>query len=156
MPHNTGDSALPSHLPAAVLVFGWVRAAPGLKSVDLQVRTQRVSVGWILVHLLSIAVLVPLTYLLYPEGPTALPFFAVVALWILFGAAAVLAAGLAMMPWVLWRDAGLALGSTWLYAASVALLGVGAWQWSSASVGSDCRTHLRPGAAPPRAHHTDA
>ena len=114
----------------AVLVFGWVRAAPGLKSVDLQVRAQRVSVGWILVHLLSIAVLVPLTYLLYPEGPTALPFFAVVALWILFGAAAVLAAGLAMMPGVLWRDAGLALGSTWLYAASVALLGVGAWQWS--------------------------
>jgi exosortase E/protease (VPEID-CTERM system) len=115
---------------AAVLVFGWVQASPPLKSVDLQARTARLSVDWIIVHLLSILVLVPLTYLLYPDGAALVPFPAVLALWVIFGATAVLAASLAAMPWHLWRDAGRALGSTWLYAASVALLGVGAWQWS--------------------------
>ncbi len=35
-----------------------------------------------------------------------------------------------MMPWPLWRDAALSLGSTWHYAAFVALLGTSAWQWS--------------------------
>jgi exosortase E/protease (VPEID-CTERM system) len=115
---------------AAVLVFGVVRASPRLKSVDLDVRTTRVRAGWILAHILSIAVLAPLTHLLYGAGATSLPFVAVVPLWALFGAAALLAASLAMMPWPLWRDAGRALGSTWLYAAAVALLGIGAWQWS--------------------------
>ena len=115
---------------AAVLVFGLVRAPPQLKSVDLSARTTRLSAGWILAHILSVAMLVPLTYLLYRDGVTALPFFAVVACWALFGTAAVLAAGLAMMPWSLWRDAGRALGGTWLYAGSIALLGIGAWQGS--------------------------
>src|SRR5258708_5949930 len=41
---------------AAVLVFAFVRAAPQSKSVDVQVRATRVSVGWILVHLSSIAI----------------------------------------------------------------------------------------------------
>jgi exosortase E/protease (VPEID-CTERM system) len=113
---------------AAVVVFGWVRAAPQLKSVDLLVRTTRVNARWILVHILSIAVLVPVTYLLYREGTTLLPLL--VALWAIFGAAAVIAGSLALMPWPLWRDAGRALGGTWVYAASVALLGIIAWQWS--------------------------
>jgi exosortase E/protease (VPEID-CTERM system) len=113
---------------AAVLVFGWVRAAPQLKSVDLLVRTTRVNARWVLVHILSIAVLVPVTYLLYREGTTVLPLL--VALWAIFGASAVLAGSLAMMPWPLWRDTARSLGGTWLYAASVALLGIIAWQWS--------------------------
>ena len=99
---------------AALLVFGLVRAPPQLKSVDLYARSARLSAGWILAHILSMAMLVPLTYLLYRDGATALPFFAVVTLWALIGTAAVLAAGLAMMPWTLWRDAGRALGGTWL------------------------------------------
>jgi exosortase E/protease (VPEID-CTERM system) len=115
---------------AAVLVFGWVRAAPELKSVDSSVRTARLRWGWILVHVSSIAILVPLTYLLYSTGAVPLPYSAIVVLWVIFGASAVLAAGLAIMPSPLWRDAGRALGSTWLYAACVALLGIGAWQWS--------------------------
>lgn len=115
---------------AAVLVFGFVRAAPGLKSVDSYVRSARVGLGWVLAHVLFIAILVPLTYLLYRDGAAPLPFSAILALWAIFGTSAVLAASLAMMPWPLWRDAGRALGGTWLYAASVALLGIGAWQWS--------------------------
>jgi exosortase E/protease (VPEID-CTERM system) len=115
---------------AAVLVFGWVRAAPALKSVDSSVRTARLGWGWILVHVSSIAILVPLTYLLYSTGAVPLPYSAIVVLWVIFGASAVLAGGLATMPSPLWRDAGRALGSTWLYAACVALLGIGAWQWS--------------------------
>ncbi len=115
---------------ATVVVFGLVGAAPELKSVDSCVRTARVGLGWILTHVLSIAVLVPVTYLLYREGATPLPFSAILALWVIFGASAVLAASRAMMPWPLWRDAGRSLRGTWLYAASVALLGIGAWQWS--------------------------
>jgi exosortase E/protease (VPEID-CTERM system) len=115
---------------AALLVFGFVRAAPGLKSVDSHVRTTRLGWGWILAHVLCIAILVPLTYLLYRTGATPLPYSAIVVLWVIFGASAVLAASLAIMSWPLWRDAGRALGSTWLYAACVALLGIGAWQWS--------------------------
>jgi exosortase E/protease (VPEID-CTERM system) len=115
---------------AAVLVFGWVRAAPELKSVDSYARTARLGWGWILAHVSSVAILVPLTYLLYRAGATPLPYSAIVVLWVIVGASAVLAAGLAIMPWHLWRDAGRALGSTWLYAACVALLGIGAWQWS--------------------------
>ena len=115
---------------AAILIFAFVRAAPQLKSVDLYVRATRVSVGWILAHILCIAILVPLTYLLYGDGASPLPFAAIVALWIIFGAAAAFAASLAMIPWSLWRDAIRALGNTWCYAAFVALLGTGSWQWS--------------------------
>src|SRR5258708_17988122 len=49
---------------ASILVFAFVRA-PQLKSVDLHVRAAHVSVGWILVHILSLAMLVLLTVLLY-------------------------------------------------------------------------------------------
>ncbi len=66
----------------------------------------------------------------YRDGAGPLLFAPVVALWVVLGTAAVLAAGLAMMPWPLWRDAALSLGSTWHYAAFVALLGTSAWQWS--------------------------
>jgi exosortase E/protease (VPEID-CTERM system) len=114
---------------ASILVFAFVRA-PQLKSVDLHARAARVSLGWILVHILSIAMLVPLTYLLYRDGATPLPFAAVVTLWVILGAAAVLAASLALMPWPLWRDAARALGNTWHYGAFIALLGTSAWQWS--------------------------
>ncbi len=79
---------------AAVLVFGFVRAAPKLKSLDSYVRTARVDLGWILAHVLSIAILVPLTYLLYRDGAAPLPFSAILALWAIFGASAVLAANL--------------------------------------------------------------
>ena len=114
---------------AAILIFSYVRATPRLKSVDSRVRATHVRLGWIFAHITSIAVLVPLTYALY-DAATPLPFAAVVTLWVILGAAAAAAAGLAMMPWSLWRDAARALGSTWCYAAFVALLGTGAWQLS--------------------------
>ncbi len=115
---------------AATVVFAIVRATPQLRSVDLYVRTSRMSMRYVLVHILSIAILVPLTYLLYRDGVTPLALTAVVTLWIVFGVAAMLAAGLAMIAWPLWRDAARAIGSTWRYAALIALLGTGAWQWS--------------------------
>ena len=115
---------------AATVVFAIVRATPQLRSVDLYVRTSRMSMRYVLVHILSIAILVPLTYLLYRDGVTPLALTAVVTLWLVFGVAAMLAAGLAMIAWPLWRDAARAIGSTWRYAALIALLGTGAWQWS--------------------------
>ena len=115
---------------AATLVFAIVRATPQLKSVDGSVRASRMSMRYVLAHILSIAILVPLTYLLYRDGVTPLALAAVVTLWVSFGVAAMLAAGLALIPWTLWRDAARALGSTWRYAGFIALLGTGAWQWS--------------------------
>jgi exosortase E/protease (VPEID-CTERM system) len=113
---------------AAVLVFGWVRAAPKLKLIDLDVRTARLRGGWIFAHLLSIALLVPVSHLLYRDGIELLPLLT--ALWVILGGSAILAGTLALMPWPIWRDAGRTLGGTWLYAALVALLGIAAWQWS--------------------------
>jgi exosortase E/protease (VPEID-CTERM system) len=115
---------------AAILVFGLVQAAPQLKLVDLDVRAKSVRTAWATTHILFVVLLVPLTYLLYRDGAAPLPFAAIVLLWLIFGVGAALAAGLAMMSWRLWRSAAYALGSTWSYAAVVALLSTSAWQWS--------------------------
>ena len=115
---------------AAIVVFAVVRAAPQWKSLDLSVRALPVRVGWILSHTLSIAILVPLTYLLYNDGASPLPFAAVLTLWVILGVTAMLTVSLAMMPWPLWRDIARTLGGTWGYAAFIALLGTSAWQWS--------------------------
>jgi len=74
--------------------------------------------------------LVPLTSLLYNDRASPWPFAAVLTLWVILGVTAVLTVSLAVMPWPLWRDIARALGGTWGYAAFVALLGTGAWQWS--------------------------
>jgi exosortase/archaeosortase family protein len=115
---------------AAVLVFAFVQAAPQLKSIDFRVRSIRVSAIWIVAHVLCVAILIPLTYLLYRNWETPLLFAAMVTLGVVLCATAVFTAALALIPWPLWHDAARSLRSTWVYAACAALIGTGAWQWS--------------------------
>jgi exosortase E/protease (VPEID-CTERM system) len=113
---------------AALALFAYVRGWHALRSTDVAVRATPLRVGWMFGHVLCVAALVPLSYLLYRYTTTDLSLAAVVALWALIAAAAALAALLTMAPLALWRDAARALGVIWWYAAITALLGTGAMQ----------------------------
>jgi exosortase E/protease (VPEID-CTERM system) len=113
---------------AALALFTYVRGWQALRTTDAAVRTAPVRVGWLLGHVLCVAALAPLSYLLYRYTSTDLSLAAVVMLWSLIAAAAALAALLTMAPLALWRDAVRALGAIWWYAAIAALLGTGAMQ----------------------------
>jgi exosortase E/protease (VPEID-CTERM system) len=115
-------------LGAAVALFAYVRAGPNLKAAAEAVRTAPLRVGWILAHLLCIALLAPLSYSLYRYTATDLSFALVVGIWIVVGAAGALAAVLAMAPGPLWLSVARALGPIWWYAALAALLGTAAMQ----------------------------
>jgi exosortase E/protease (VPEID-CTERM system) len=117
-------------LAAAIALFAYVRGWHHMRAVEADVRAAPMRVGWVLAHLLLVAVLAPLSYLLYRYTATELSVAGVVALWGVVGVAAVLAALLAMAPLVLWRDAARALGVIWWYAAVAALLGSGIMQFS--------------------------
>jgi exosortase E/protease (VPEID-CTERM system) len=119
-------------LGAAVALFSYVRGGPNLKAAAESVRAAPLRLGWVLAHLLCIAVLAPLSYLLYRYTATDLSFAAVVALWIAVGAAGALAAGLALAPGPLWLSVLRALGPIWWYAALAALLGTAATQSAQA------------------------
>jgi exosortase E/protease (VPEID-CTERM system) len=115
---------------AAVALFTYVRGGPGLRATDASVRASPVQAGLMLTHVLLVAVLAPLTYLLYRHTASELSFAAVAALGLALGVAAALAAVLAMSPASLWLAAARALGATWLYAAISALLGTGTMLWA--------------------------
>jgi exosortase E/protease (VPEID-CTERM system) len=115
---------------AALMILAYVRSSEQLAAAAASLRAASVRVGWILVHALLIACLVPLSYLLYGDGMGSLPLSAVVIVWIAFGTGAVLSAALAMADGSIWLEAARALGIVWCYAAIAALLGVGAMQLS--------------------------
>ncbi len=79
-------------------------------------------------HLLLIAALAPLSFVLYRDTSTDLALAGVIALWVMVGSAAVLAALWAMAPAQLWWKAMRALGAIWWYAVVAALLGTAAMQ----------------------------
>jgi len=113
---------------AAIALFAYVRGGPSLDAAAASMRAAPIRIGWILGHLLCVALLALLSYLLYRYTATDLSFAAVVALGIVVSAAAALAALLAIAPGPLWVAAARALGLTWGYAAIAALLGTGAIQ----------------------------
>jgi exosortase E/protease (VPEID-CTERM system) len=113
---------------AAVALFAYVRSSKGLQAAAASVQSAPVRWRWMIGHFLLAAMLAPLSYLLYRRTVTNLSFAAVVAAWMVLGAAAVLAAMLAMSPWAQWRRVGRELGSIWCYAAMAALVGTGAMQ----------------------------
>lgn len=115
---------------ATAAVFAYVRGGNRLESFGASVRASAFRSGWIFLHALLVAILVPVSYLLYRSGAASLPFGGLAGLWILLGAAAATAAVLAMAPLPLWFAGARALGSIWLYAAIAALLGTGAWHGS--------------------------
>jgi exosortase E/protease (VPEID-CTERM system) len=115
-------------LTAAVALFAYVRGGQGVKAAQAALRAAPLRIGWLVLHLLLIAVLVPLSFVLYRYTPNDLTLAGVVALWIVVGCTAVVAALCAMAPGVLWLDAVRALGVIWWYAAIAALLGTAAMQ----------------------------
>jgi exosortase E/protease (VPEID-CTERM system) len=115
---------------AAVAAFAYVRAEHQLSSFATTVRATSIRIGWIFVHALLLAAIVPLSYMLYREGAAPLLFAVTALIWILLGAAAVAAAALAMAPWSVWLAGIRVLGVIWVYAAIAALLGTSAWHWS--------------------------
>jgi exosortase E/protease (VPEID-CTERM system) len=113
---------------AALALFATVRGGARLQAAAASFRSAPVRIGWMLGHLLLVAILAPLSYLLYRHTVTELSLAAVVAVWIVVGAAATVAAVFAMSPWSRWLGAARALGFIWWYAAIAALLGTGAMQ----------------------------
>jgi exosortase E/protease (VPEID-CTERM system) len=94
---------------------------------------------WGVAHLALIACLACLCSLLFPSTPSAIPFAAVVCLWLACGAAAAYCAFAAMGPVPLWLKAAQTLGSIWLYSAAAALAAAAAipfserYWWSTAA-----------------------
>ena len=115
-------------LTAAVALFAYVRGGQGVRAAQAALRAAPLRFGWLVVHLLLIAVLALLSFVLYRYTPNDLALAGVVALWIVVGGTAVVAALLAMAPGPLWWDTVRALGPIWWYAAVAALLGTAAMQ----------------------------
>jgi exosortase E/protease (VPEID-CTERM system) len=115
-------------LTAAAALFAYVRGGDRLKAADAAIGSSTVRFRWTFVHIVLVACLVPLSYLLYRDA--TLPFAAVVTLWMAIGGAAALSALVAMAPWRLWRQAGSALGNMWWYALIAALLSASAMHLS--------------------------
>jgi exosortase E/protease (VPEID-CTERM system) len=76
---------------------------------------------WLIAHVALLACLAWLGSLLFPSSPSAIPFAAVVGLWLICGAAALFCAFAAMGPLPLWLKAARTLGNIWLYSAAAAL-----------------------------------
>lgn len=119
-------------LAAAVALFAYVRGGAAFRAAQAALRAAPVRIGWLAAHLLLIAVLAPLSFVLYRYTPNDLTFACVIALWLAAGCAAVAAALCAMAPGPLWWEAARALGLIWGYAAVAALLGTAAMQLTQA------------------------
>ncbi len=115
---------------AAVALFTYVRGGQELRSADASARASSISMGLMLAHVLLLAILAPLTYLLYRHTESELSFAAVTALCFAVGAAAALAAVFALSDRSVWGAAVRALGPIWLYAAIVGILATGAMAWA--------------------------
>jgi len=115
-------------LAAAVGIFAYVRGSKQLAAVGTALRAAPLRVGWMLLHLLFVAILAALSFLLYRHTASELSFAAVATLGMLAAIAALLSAALATAPASLWVDAARALGVIWWYAALAAVVGTGAMQ----------------------------
>jgi exosortase E/protease (VPEID-CTERM system) len=113
-------------LAAATALFAYVRGGEKLKAADAAISSMPVRPRWVLAHVLLAACLIPLSFSLYRDDASPLPFAAIVSLWILIGGVSALSISVAMAPWRLWRQAAAALGTLWWYAVIAALLSASA------------------------------
>jgi len=121
---------------ALVAVLSYVRAQQGSHGERGTSVVPAIRFRWLLLHMLLLAVLVPISYWLYRVEPASSTFAAMVLLWILGAAGAVLAAGVALAPWKTWVQGIRSLGIGWLNSALAALIATGVWEqsenlWSS-------------------------
>lgn len=117
-------------LAAAIALFAYVREGQTLIAAKAAIKSASVRGTWAIAHLVLVACLAPLSFLLFRDAASALSFEAVVALWIVLASGAAFSALLAMAPWPLWINAARALGVIWCYAVVAALLGASAMQLS--------------------------
>ena len=117
-------------LAASLVLFSYVRSDARLVQINAAARAMPLRPAWLLCHGALLLPLVALSYFLYGVRGAPAPFAALVALWILVAAAAVLTLLAGMGPWRLWRAAGLALGVLWFYAGGAAAVAAFAMQWS--------------------------
>jgi exosortase E/protease (VPEID-CTERM system) len=114
----------------AIGIFAYVRGSKQFAAIGVAVREAPLRLGWMLWHLLFVAILAGLSFLLYRYTPSELSIAAVAALGVLAGIAALTSAALAAAPASLWVSASRAVGVIWWYAALAAVLGTGAMQLS--------------------------
>ncbi len=89
---------------AALALLGYVR------NTRVAVTSPAISIGpprwrWMTAHLVLVAALAPLSYLLYRDASTDVSLAIVAALWILVGTGAALSAMVAMAPRLVWLHA---------------------------------------------------
>jgi exosortase E/protease (VPEID-CTERM system) len=113
-------------LAAATAAIAYVHADMRLRTIDMVARQTPRRGGWWLAHVLLLAVLIPLSYLLYRESPVYLPFPVIAGSWIVVAAGAGASAFAALAPWSVWKAGAVALGGTWPYSVAVAVLGASA------------------------------
>jgi exosortase E/protease (VPEID-CTERM system) len=112
----------------AIALLAYVNRGESIRAAAASIRATPFRGAWFFAHLLLVAGLIPLSYLLYRHTASDLSLAAVASLWSLVGFAAALTAFLAMAPAQIWMGAARALGSIWGYAAIAALLGTAAMQ----------------------------
>jgi exosortase E/protease (VPEID-CTERM system) len=108
-------------LVAALTVFAFSRAELW-KSLSSAPQMTYLRPAWMAAHLALIGCLAWLSSQLFPATPAMIPFGAIVGLWLVCSAAAILCALAAMAPLPLWLNAARALGNVWLFAAAAALV----------------------------------
>ena len=114
---------------ATIAVIGFSGVGSQFRSLGNLVRATPVQFGWLAIHGLLVATLIPLSYSLY-NGALPLPFGVLLAIAVSVGGLATAAAGIAVVPPTAWLQGARTLGMIWLYAAIAALLGTGAWELS--------------------------
>jgi exosortase E/protease (VPEID-CTERM system) len=112
----------------AIALLAYVNRGERIRAAAASIRSTPIRGAWFFAHLVLIAGLMPLSYLLYRHTDSDLSLAGVALLWSLVGSAAALTAFLAMAPAAIWLGAARALGSIWWYAAIAALLGTAAMQ----------------------------
>jgi exosortase E/protease (VPEID-CTERM system) len=115
---------------ATIAVLGFSGVGAKFQSLGASVRARPIQITWFAAHALLVAALIPLSYSLYGANSLQIPFGLLLLIWAMTAGCAIAAAGITVVPWLVWMQGARALGVIWLYAALAALLGTAAWQLS--------------------------
>jgi exosortase E/protease (VPEID-CTERM system) len=119
-------------LAVSLALLAYARADTRWPLLNEAARAAPVRLKWLLIHALLLLPLLPLSYYLYGDRGSPLPFALMAPLWALCAAGAVLALVAGLAPASVWKSVAQALGVLWLYAALAAAVAASAMQWSVA------------------------
>ncbi len=117
-------------LLAFVALLTYVRGGTETLELDSAFRSARVRYLWLLPHFALGSLLPSLSYLLYRNDATTLPFSLLVVLWLTIALTAGACAIVAIAPLALWQRAARTIGSVWVYACLAAVAAASAMQAS--------------------------